>query len=143
MKSASSLYTFSSPCLSCVLFCLLHFSGLHTHTHSQRESQSCTHWLRGLSGCHSCNRPKSDRCSVLVAVSLTAVFSLSFIPGLNCITAQRLQTFRQQSGRAKSLSFGALLEGLRAIVKGGHRITKGLRGDLYVTSGSQVVSKTI
>lgn len=96
MKPASSLYTFSSPCLSCVLFCLLNFpASTHTHSHreSERESQSCTHWLHILSGCHSCNWPKSDRCSVLVAVSLTAVLSLSFIPSLNCITAQHLQTF--------------------------------------------------
>ena len=94
--SIFTLYLFLSLPLLCALLSFK-FLGLHTHTHSHRgrgrESQSCTHWLHVLSGCHSCNRPKSDRCSVLVAVSLTAVFSLSFIPSLNCITARHLQTF--------------------------------------------------
>ncbi len=98
--SIFTLYLFPSSPLLCALLSFT-FLGLPTHTHThthtfaerERESQSCTHWPHILSGCHSCNQPKSDRCSVLVAVSLTAVFSLSFIPSLNCITAQHLQTF--------------------------------------------------
>lgn len=93
--SIFTLYLFLSLPLLCALLSFKKSRPTHTHSHrgGERESQSCTHWLHVLSGCHSCNRPKSDRCSVLVAVSLTAVFSLSFIPSLNCITAQHLQTF--------------------------------------------------
>lgn len=90
--SIFTLYLFLSLPLLCALLSFK-FLGLHTHSHRGNETQSYTHVLHILSGCHSCNWPKSDRCSVLVAVSLTAVFSLSFIPSLNCITAQHLQTF--------------------------------------------------
>lgn len=94
--SIFTLYLFLPLPLLCALLSFTFLSlHIHTHIHTERvrESQSCTHWLHILSGCHSCNWPKSDRCSVLVAVSLTAVLSLSFIPSLNCITAQHLQTF--------------------------------------------------
>lgn len=116
------------PLLASPVCSFVFYFSASTHTFAQRENQSCKHWLHNLSGCHSCNRPKSDRCSVLVAVSLTAVFSLSFIPSLNCITAQR-----SQSHRAKLPSFGAILEGLRAIVEGSYWIIKAWRAHVHVT----------
>lgn len=109
--SIFTLYLFRS----CVLLCLLNFSGLHTLSRTERQRESVMHtagWPHILSGCHSCNRPKSDRCSVLVAVSLTAGFSLSFIRGPDCITARHLQTFNDHRDVQISLSFGAVLEGL-------------------------------
>lgn len=111
---------------------------------TERWSQSCTHWLHILSGCQSCNWPKPDRCSVLVAVSLTAVLSLSFIPRLKLHHSTAFTDTRQQSHQTKLLSFGAILWGLRATVGGSCWIIKELRANVscdYPGSSVMIVSK--